>query len=211
MYDNLSVEERKKADSVIELTKRMFFSKFILKERKRQRKEKKNLPQSPSDKEKEKIKEKVEKTTPTAAGAKPILDEDQLKFWNECAIYINNPYDEEMVRNFFHYWAEKDKKTGKMLWQTKRTWNTAFRLISWSKKSFTMRDEAASIDLNKRKQREAQQGGVQQKTKSVGIFRTHEPSKQEVKIARIEKSKDEYEEYLKTHPNSRLEKYRGQF
>ena len=61
MYDNLSVEERKKAEIVMELTKHMFCTKISLKERKRQRKEKKNPPQPPSYKVKEKTKEKADK------------------------------------------------------------------------------------------------------------------------------------------------------
>ena len=99
-------------------------------------------------------------------------------------MYINKPYDEQMVRNFFHYWAEKDDKSGKMLWQTKRTWSTAFRLISWSKKSFTMRDEAASIDLRKKKQRESEQTGAPQPAKSVGVIRTRDMEQQEAEIAK---------------------------
>ena len=182
IYKWMTVAERNKAGWWYRnFFKNVFSLTGFLKERKRNR-ERKNPPCTPLIK-KDSV-EKGEKNTHTVADAKPILDDDQLEFWNECSMYINNPYDEQMVRNFFHYWAEKDDKSGKMLWQTKRTWNTKFRLISWSNNSNTKRDEAASIDLRKKKQRESEQTGAPQQSKSVGVIRTRDMEQQEAEIAK---------------------------
>ena len=204
IYKYMTVAERNKAGWWYRnFFKNVFSLTGFLKERKRKR-EKEKSPLHPSYKKDSGVLEKGEKNTHTVADAKPILDDDQLEFWNECSMYINNPYDEQMVRNFFHYWAEKDDKSGKMLWQTKRTWNTKFRLIAWSNNSNTKRDEAASIDLRKKKQREATQASAPQQSKSVGVISTQEMEQQEAEIAKRKAGAVTKEDYLRMKAEGKI-------
>lgn len=204
MYDKLNADDRKIVNNYQKKFRNVFESKFSLKERKRNRKDKEKFSPVPPIKEKESPKEKSEKTTPTNKGILAGLDDDQLAFWNECSMYINNPFDEEMVQNFFRYWAEKDEKTGKMLWQTKRTWNTAFRLITWSKKSFTKNDEAAAIRLKKAKQHVTKQVEVKQTQAVAAAQREEENARREAEIKQTKAEAVSYEEYRKLKAEGKI-------
>jgi hypothetical protein len=77
-----------------------------------------------------------------------------MAFWLELEQYIGK-YDRQTVLRFFYYWAEEDKRSGLMKWETEKSWNTKYRLAIWSKRSFEVNDQAAALRLSKAKGKSA--------------------------------------------------------
>ena len=168
----------------------------FLKERKRKR-EKKNSPLHPSYKEREtEVKEKEEKTLSLAELENFALDEDQIAFWNECKQFIGKEYSYKMVQSFFFHWGEKAKKNHKMLWQSERSWNTAFRLAAWKNKSYSVNDEVAAIRLQKAKKKQAEEMNAADQ-QAIAAKREEDNARLEREIAERKQGAVSYEEYLK--------------
>ena len=51
-------------------------------------------------------------------------------------------YDEEMLRDFISYWAEKTKSGTKMRYELERTWELSMRLGQWERRSRALRGSA---------------------------------------------------------------------
>ena len=209
LHDLLSDDDRRRVADIVKKTKGMFDSRFSLKERKRKTKKQKGLPLAHPTKEKETNKEKAGKTRESAAGATSVpvsvLDEGQQAFWDECQTYIGRPYDKQMVKNFFLYWAER--RTGgdsRMLWQTKRTWNTAFRLATWSRRSYNVNDELAAISLNRCKARQAQQQEAAAHEQSVAQRREEEARRREREAERSKAGAMTTSDYVTSNPDGFL-------
>ena len=204
MYDKLSADDRKIVNNYQKKFRNVFESKFSLKERKRNRKDKEKFSPVPPIKEKESPKEKSEKISLSTGLDFSKLDDEQKAFWNECSMYINNPYDEQMVLDFFRCYGEKSQKTGKMFWQTKRTWNTAFRLVAWSKRSFGKNDEAAAIRLKKAQQHDTKQVEVKQTQAVAAAQREAENARREAEIKQTKAEAVSYEEYQKLKAEGKI-------
>ena len=93
---------------------------------------------------------------------------------------------------FFYYWAEEVNGTGMMLWETKKSWNTKFRLASWSKRSFEVNDQAAELRLAKAKGK--RQAAEQQ---TMTAERDDNNARLEQEIAERKAGAVSYEDYLK--------------
>ena len=122
------------------------------------------------------------------------IKERQKTFWDECEQYVSK-YDRQMVMKFFYYWAEEVKGPGLMLWETKKSWNTKFRLAAWSKRSFEVNDQAANIRLQK-----AKNGGKLQTTntaeqQAIAAKREQDNAKLEQEIEERKAGAVSYEEY----------------
>ena len=204
MYKEIGASER----AVIAKTNKKFRSiyelNFNLKERKRNNKAKDGLSPTPSFKEKENKKEKVEKITHTKKGGSIGLDDDQLAFWEECKKFIGNPYDEEMIQKFFYYWAEKNRKSSKMLWQTKKTWNLPLRLASWSKSGLARNDEAAAIRLRKTKAKQVQEVAAAEHQESVAAIREQANIEREQAQEESKQGQMLTQDYIAQNPNGFL-------
>ena len=162
----------------------------FFKERKKKR-EKKKSPLHPSYKEDSGVVEKREETTHTVRREIRDLTEKQMAFWLELEQYIGK-YDRQTVLRFFYYWAEEDKRSGLMKWETEKSWNTKYRLAIWSKRSFEVNDQAAALRLSKAK------------GKSTSKQPTIDAAEREEANARLEREIAErkaaavpYEEYLR--------------
>ena len=64
-------------------------------------------------------------------------------------------YTREALNDFFNYWAEENKETGEMLWETKKTWNLSKRLKRWVSNMYTNANSAAVIRMNRLKKQQA--------------------------------------------------------
>ena len=122
------------------------------------------------------------------------MKESQIAFWNECKQFIGE-HKEETVVKFYCHWAEEVKGTGLMLWETKKSWNTKFRLAAWSKRSFEVNDQAANIRLQK-----AKNGGKLQTTntaeqQAIAAKREQDNAKLEQEIEERKAGAVSYEEY----------------
>ena len=129
------------------------------------------------------------KTTPTVEREIRDLTERQMAFWLELEQYIGK-YERQMVLRFFYHWAEEDKRTGKMKYETQSSWNTKYRLAIWSKRSFELNDQAAELRLAKAK-------GKQQKEPELTAERDDNNARLEQEIAERKRNAVSYEEWLK--------------
>ena len=196
MFEHLSDEDKEIVASTQKKLRYFFETKCNLKERKRKKTEKENTPAPP--KEKENKKEKVEKTTDTPARENSDLDDDQMAFWDECKKYIGKKYSEELVQAFFYYWAQKDEKTGKMLWQIekqKKPWELKFRLAGWSKRSYARNDEAAAIRLQKTKAKQGKEEQTAGQQQAIAAEREQANAEREAEIERSKAGAVSYEEW----------------
>lgn len=150
MFQLLDADSKERVSGLMKILNYNFGAKLVLKERKR-KKDKEKTPPAPPIKEKE-IKEKDEKTNVRAKRNFSVpLDERKMAFLLECQQFIEQ-YGKQVVDDFFNYWSEEDGPNGKMLFETKRTWNTAKRLYTWANNEYACRTEAARYRLAKTKQ-----------------------------------------------------------
>lgn len=150
MFQLLDADSKERVSDLMKILNNNYGAKLVLKERKRN-KEKEKTPLHPSIKEKEN-KEKDEKTNVRAKrNFSAALDERKMAFLLDCQQFIEQ-YGKQVVDDFFNYWSEEDSPNGKMLFETKRTWNTAKRLYAWANNEYACRTEAARFRLAKTKQ-----------------------------------------------------------
>ena len=114
-----------------------------------------------------------------------------MAFWLELEQYIGK-YERQMVLRFFYHWAEEDKRTGKMKYETQSSWNTKYRLAIWSKRSFELNDQAAELRLAKAKGK--WQAAEQQ---TMTAERDDNNARLEQEIAERKAGAVSYEEWLK--------------
>ena len=173
---------------------RYFFdAKCDLKERKRKQ-EKENTPPLPLYKEKAR-KEKAEKTNERAeSGVSRSLDERRESFRQECLQYCGK-YDNEQVADFYHYWAEESAKTGKMLFEMEKSWNTAFRLARWNNNQYSSATTAAAIRL-KRTQKKQAPGGSVAEQQAIAAKRAADNARLEQEIRERKAKAVSHEDYL---------------
>jgi hypothetical protein len=114
-----------------------------------------------------------------------------MAFWLELEQYIGK-YDRQTVLRFFYYWAEEDKRSGLMKWETEKSWNTKYRLAIWSKRSFEVNDQAAALRLAKAK------GKTTPKQPTIDAAEREEANARlEREIAERKAGAVPYEEYLR--------------
>ena len=71
-------------------------------------------------------------------------------------------YGRELVEDFYFYWKQVDKETGKRLFEGKRCFDVDSQLRAWSKSEFTLSKEVAAIRLQKQKRQQDRQQAIAQ-------------------------------------------------
>ena len=174
-----------------------FETKFSLKERKRKAK-KENFPPNPLLKEKQ-TKEIEENNTHTVCDADSGFDEDLLKryevFAKKCEKYVGK-YGRDMIDNFVRYWTMPNQETGKMQFEEKTYWRLSSMLESWSSKSYTKNDAAASMRLTKAQQKKQKEGNEEQKSKELAAQREEANARLEEQIEQSKAGAVTREEWL---------------
>ena len=59
----------------------------------------------------------------------------KLKFYESLKVFLN-VYSEEMIRDFYEYWTEPNKKNTKFKQEMQDTWSLDRRLKTWNKNNF---------------------------------------------------------------------------
>ncbi len=197
IYRYMSFSEKNKAGYWYRTFKSSYRLTGFLKERKRKR-DKEKFPPHPLNKEREtEVKEKEQKTSlSTMRATSSEIKERQKTFWDECEQYVSK-YDRQMVMKFFYYWAEEVKGTGLMLWETKKSWNTKFRLAAWSKRSFEVNDQAANIRLQMAKNGGKLQTVNTAEQQAIAAKREQDNAKLEQEIEERKAGAVSHEEYLR--------------
>ena len=194
IYRYMTLSEKNKAGFWYRTFKNSYRLTGFLKERKRKR-DKEKSPLHPSYKEREtEVKEKAQKTSQCVGQEFRDLTERQMAFWLELEQYVGK-YDRQTVLRFFYYWAEEDKRTGMMKYETLPSWNTRYRLAIWSKRSYEVDDQAAELRLAKAKGK--QQAANTADQQAIAAKREEDNEKLEREIAERKQGAVSYEEWLK--------------
>ena len=207
LYETASAADRTAVDAVAKKLKVFFQCKFKLKERKRRKKEKQENTPTPPKEEIDNKEETAKKTSVSASREAWVLDERQKAFWKELSQYIDKPYDLQLVQSFFYYWAEKEKKSGKMLWETRRSWNLRMRLASWSKRSYCIDDRIAQIKLQKVEKRNEADTASKHYQQSVTAIREQDNERREREQEESKQNQELTDDYLKRNPNGLLARW----
>ena len=192
MHDECSEKDRARVASIIKLAKPMFFSKFSVKETRKNKKRREKFPPNPTSKEKEKEKERKEKTSVCAESEiSGSLEERKEEFRKKCLAYVTK-YDTDRLTDFFNYWSETTKKTGKMRYEAQRFWNLEKRLARWMQNQITNEIAGSAIRLEKTKAKQAAATTEADKQKRVAAERQQQDARRE--------AEQEHEMYWSLHP-----------
>ena len=187
IYRYMTFAEKNKAGYWYRIFRSSFSLTGFLKERKRKR-DKEKSPLHPSYKEIETMfKEKGEKKRDSVADALSTLAERKEAFRQEIQAKYRDSYPLSVLCDFFYYWSEEDKETGKMLFEKQRTWNTEHRFKRWLTTSYNLDNAAAAIRLRRLKKKEPVRAAV----------REDNNARLEQEIAERKRNAVSYEEYLK--------------
>ena len=190
MYWAMSQEDRIFASQWHKKFRRSFSLRNFLKERKTNSR-KSYLPPAPPMLKKE-YKEKTDKNPPTETRVKRTLKVRQHEFWNELLTF-EEKYDRQTLLKFYYYWSEQVTGRRKMRLELETSWETAYRLAGWVKRSYQAIDEAAALRLERAKGKD---GGKQQAI-AVAAKREEDNARLEREIAERKQGAVSYEEYLK--------------
>jgi len=200
MYDELTAYDRKIVDVYQKKFKNIFDSKFSVKQRKRNLKEKKVSP-TPLSIDKESPKEKGEKTKPKE-GREALggLEERREAFRQEC-LKLAGQYDEKHLEDFFNFYSETSRKTGKMRFEAYQYFNIKNRIIRWVNNHIAADNENAAIRLKTTK-KQANVDVNTKEQKAVAAQREADNQKREQEHEENKKKAVSLEEYLKQHPEA---------
>ena len=196
IHDDLQPEEKKKVQQVIKMTKGMFFSKFSVKETKKKKsKNEKNTP-TPPIKVKKEIKEKNEKIfNQEKENFSSELDKRKADFHQQCLSYRGR-YSDTLLSDFYNYWSESTRKTGKMRFENQKYWNIEKRLARWEQNHFAIDNATAAIRLNETKKRQSKEAKSMEKQQVVAAARIEHDAKWEEEMAETKRNAVSYEEWL---------------
>ena len=185
-YELMSAAEKDMTTKLCKKLQYHFETKFSLKERKRKAK-KENFPPNPLIKEKQT--KEIEKKAHTY-----VCDAKEA-FRQECLGFIDK-YDKQLVTDFYYYWSEENPKTGKMLFEEKKHWNTKNRLERWVKNPISSASLAAAERLKKTRGKRQKEGNEEQKSKELAAQREEANARLEEQIEQSKAGAVTREEWL---------------
>ena len=185
-YELMSAAEKDMTTKLCKKLQYHFETKFSLKERKRKAK-KENFPPNPLIKEKQA--KEIEKKAPA-----PVRDAKEA-FRQECLTFVNED-NKQLVADFFYYWSEENPKTGKMLFEEKKHWNTKNRLKRWLNNSYSSADLAAAERLKKARGKRQKEGDEEARSKELAAQREEANARREAEIEQSKAGAVSYEEWL---------------
>lgn len=194
MYEQMDDEEKKLIAYMQEKLRNYFTEKYNLKERRRN-KEKESLPPAPPTKEKAK-KEKAEKNPPTACDA-------QETFRKECLGLIGR-YDQQQVAAFYAHWTQRSPKTGRMMFEDEKYWNTETRLKRWVKNQYSVADATAALRLNRAKKKQEQEEVAAEQQRQQAAMREQADAQREAQAEQVRQEAGGLEEYIRDNPDSTM-------
>ena len=168
-YELMSAAEKDMTTKLCKKLQYHFETKFALKERKRKAK-KENFPPNPLIKEKQ-TKEIEKKVCVCVCDAKEA-------FRQECLGFIGQ-YDKQLVANFFNYFTQPGRKTGKMLFEEQRHWSTKNRLELWVNNQHSADIMAASERLKKARGKRQKAGDEEARSKQLAAEREEADARRE--------------------------------
>ena len=145
---------------------------------------------------KKEYKEKTDKNPPTETRVKRTLKVRQHEFWNELLTF-EEKYDRQTLLKFYYYWSEQVTGRRKMRLELETSWETAYRLAGWVKRSYQAIDEAAALRLERAKGKATEKQAIAVAAKRVAAKREEDNARLEREIAERKQGAVSYEEWLK--------------
>ncbi len=204
MYELLSAEDKVIIADTQKKLRYFFDSKCDLKERRKKGLEKEKNSPTPPIKEKETPKKEVEKTLPPVKRVDAdALNSKREAFRQECLQYIGK-YESARVADFYNYWSEETRTTGKMRFEIQRFWNIERRLARWMNKSYSSADTAAAIRLRKAKKKQAEEMNAAEQQQTVAAIREQADARRELEQEHSKENQMLTDEYLAKNPDGIL-------
>ena len=150
-YEQLSDDEKSLVTSLKKKLQYFFCARFSLKERK-ETKKKKNFPPNPL------IKEKAKKETEEKECVS--VDVRREVFHQECLKRLRK-YDAKRLADFYHYYSEENRETGKMRFEEETYWNIDNRLELWVGNQYSKAIATADTRQQRLEKKQKQQAVAQ--------------------------------------------------
>ena len=207
LYETASAADRTAVDAVTKKLKVFFQCNFKLKERKRRKKEKQENTPTPPKEEIDK-EEEIEQKPHTHDKENLGLDfEKRLEaFHIECMSY-SNKYSSEFIEDFFNWFSEPGRHSGKMRFECERFWNTGKRLARWSKNHISSDNSAAELRLQKAKEAQGEKAASVAKQQMVAEIRQAADEQREREQEQSKQNQELTDDYLKRNPNGLLARW----
>ena len=207
MYEQMSEDEKTIIKATQKKLKYFFETKCDLKEKKKKGLEKENNSPTPPIKEKETPKKEAEKTLPPVKRVDAdALNSKREAFRQECLQYVGM-YESARVADFYNYWSEETRTTGKMRFESQRFWNIERRLARWMNKSYSSADTAAAIRLRKAKKKQAEEMNAAEQQQTVTAIREQDNERREREQEESKQNQELTDDYLKRNPNGLLARW----
>ena len=207
LYETASAADRSAVDAVAKRLKSLISIKFKLKERGGRKKEKQeNTPTPP----KEKIEKKEVPDKKKQKNEEQIYSSDfkkrELAFRQECDTFIGK-YPSDCVMDFFLYWSDDGRHSGKMRFECERFWNIEKRLARWSKNHVYADNCAANLRLQKAKEAQGEKAASVAKQQMVAEIRQAADEQREREQEQSKQNQELTDDYLKRNPNGLLARF----
>ena len=192
MYEHMTEEEKAVIKATEKKLRYFFETKINLRDKRKKKNEREKVSPTPPLKEKENKKEKKERISLSAESEiSGSLEERKEEFRKKCLAYVTK-YDTDRLTDFFNYWSETTKKTGKMRYEAQRFWNLEKRLARWMQNQITNEIAGSAIRLEKTKAKQAAATTEADKQKRVAAERQQQDARRE--------AEQEHEMYWSLHP-----------
>jgi hypothetical protein len=207
LWEQATDEERQMVEAMRKKLQYFFSAKIKLKETKRNKKENEKLPPTPPLKGKEKQKEKTEKTNFFAGRECESVDEEKKEaFRQQCLAFVGK-YDTARLTDFFNYWSEETRTTGRMRFEGQRYWNTEKRLARWMNSKYAVENVAAAIRLRKAKRKLAEEQGAASQQQQAAEERQKQQQALEQQAEDSRRDASTMEEQVRRNPNGILARF----
>lgn len=206
LFETLSDDDKLTVKNTERLLKLFFCCRFGLKETKKKIKENKESTPTPPKENKENIKEKKEKTH--SHEEKKEADEIEKRkeaFREECYSYAGI-YGTDCVADFYNWFSETTRKTGKMRFECQRFWDTKKRLERWSKNHISADNTNAKLRLQKTKKTQAKEAASVEKQQMVAEIRMSDNERREREQEESKQNQMLTSDYLAKNPDGILAK-----
>jgi flagellar motor component MotA len=85
-------------------------------------------------------------TTNKVKKEKDIIERKEV--FKKQIFQFQNQFSKEVLNNFYNYWTEENRQTGRLKFEDEKYWNLESRLHNW-KQFTTNKKEQAKINLNR--------------------------------------------------------------
>ena len=207
LWEQATDEERQVVEAMRKKLQYFFSAKIKLKETKRKKTENEKLPPTPPLKGKEKQKEKVEKKKNKAVSEKvEAVNEKKEAFRQQCLAFVGK-YDTARLTDFFNYWSEETRTTGRMRFEGQRYWDLEKRLKRWMTSQYTSDKTAAAIRLRKAKRKLAEEQGAASQQQQAAAERQKQQQALEQQAEDSRRDASTMEEQVRRNPNGILARF----